>query len=72
MTDPTIEELRAMLIERCPDADEFDREQAIYWFSADFHGGQWSELYAALCASPYRPGAIEFLTVWGRIAMRCW
>jgi hypothetical protein len=51
--------MRATLIERMPEADEFDREQAIYWFANDHHGGQWSELYAALCASEYQPGAIE-------------
>jgi hypothetical protein len=57
--DPTIEEMRQALTDNVPEADEFDREQAIYWFANDYHSGQWSELYSALCASPYKPGAIE-------------
>jgi hypothetical protein len=31
MLDPTIEEMREFLRATTPDADEFDREQAIYW-----------------------------------------
>lgn len=41
------------------EADEFDIEQAIYWFAASWHGGQWSNLYSVLSTSQYRPGAIE-------------
>jgi hypothetical protein len=55
MNDPTIEEMRSFLC----DAEEFDREQAIYWFASDYHGGQWSNLYAALCESQYQPSPIE-------------
>lgn len=29
---------------------------AIYWFGSAYHGGQWSNLYSALCQSEYRPG----------------
>ena len=39
--------------------DDVDIECAIWWFCADNHGGQWSNLYAALCASPYQPGPCE-------------
>jgi len=39
-----------------PRAEEFDVEAAIYWLASDYHGGQWSNLYAALCVSRYRPG----------------
>ena len=53
--DPTIEEMRSLL----SDADTFDREGAIYWFAADYHGGQGSNLYSALSRSQYRPGAWE-------------
>ena len=38
------------------DADEFDIEEAIYWFANDYHGGQSSNLYSALSTSEYRPG----------------
>jgi hypothetical protein len=38
------------------DADEFDIEEAIYWFATDYHGGQSSNLYSALSTSEYRPG----------------
>jgi hypothetical protein len=37
----------------------FDIEDAAYWLAAHHHGGQASNLYAALSASPYRPGACE-------------
>lgn len=41
--------------------DVFDMEEAIYWFANDYHGGQGSDLYSALCASPFRPGAASNL-----------
>jgi hypothetical protein len=59
LTDPTIEAMRAFLTDQFGEADEFDREQAIYWFASDYHGGQWSNLYSALCTSEYKPGTIE-------------
>jgi hypothetical protein len=37
------------------DYNEFDIEEAIYWFAHDWHGGQGSNLYAALSASPFTP-----------------
>ena len=30
-------------------------EEAAYWFASWNHGGQWSNLYRALCASQFRP-----------------
>lgn len=63
MLDPTREELIAYLhanYSQCgddyEDGGEFDVEEAAYWLAAHHHGGQWSNLYAALCASPYTPG----------------
>jgi len=41
------------------EADRFDIEEAIYWFSNDYHGGQGSNLYSALSKSEYRPGRIS-------------
>jgi hypothetical protein len=55
-SDPTVSEMRAFLRQIDCEADEFDVEGAIYWFSSDWHGGQWSNLYSALSTSDYRPG----------------
>jgi hypothetical protein len=57
-SDPTRNEMLAFLIEQFPDGDEFDREEAIYWFANDYHSGQWSELYSALSTSLFNPGQI--------------
>lgn len=54
--DPTRDELLAFLSAEFAEDDEFDREEAAYWFASDYHNGQLSNLYAALCASPYSPG----------------
>lgn len=37
----------------------FDIETAAYYLASHFHGGQSSNLYSALCASPYSPGPCE-------------
>jgi hypothetical protein len=59
MQDPTANEMRAYLAERQPwdgETDpDIDVEEAIYWFAADHHGGQGSNLYSALSQSPYKP-----------------
>lgn len=41
------------------EADPFDIEEAIYWFSNDYHSGQGSNLYRALSMSKYRPGQMS-------------
>ena len=57
MKDPTRDEMLAYLKGNAPaEEDEFEIEEAIYWFASHYHGGQASNLYAALCASQYRPG----------------
>jgi hypothetical protein len=57
--DPTRDEMLAFLIETFPtEWALFDAEEAIYWFANDYHSGQWSELYKALCASEYHPGPL--------------
>ncbi len=38
--------------------DELDREEAIYWFANDWHGGQSSNLYSALSTSEFHPSPI--------------
>lgn len=72
-TDPTRDEMIALLAIECPwsktdwqpnndcestDAD-FDREVAIYYFASGWHGGQWSNLYSVLCMSKYKPSPLE-------------
>jgi hypothetical protein len=37
----------------------FAAEGAIYWFCADYHDGQCTELYSILSCSEYKPGALE-------------
>lgn len=52
------EEMLAFLTEGFggdPELD-FDKEAAIYWFAADHHGGQSSELYEVLSTSEFSPG----------------
>lgn len=39
---------------------DFEIEGAIYWFAADYHQGQSSELYSILSTSEYRPGPMEY------------
>lgn len=60
MRDPNRDEMLEFL-GRYGDAEmtDFDREEAIYWFASDNHGGQWTHLYEALCTSPYQPGPMR-------------
>ena len=71
--DPTIEEMRAYLdkFRPCPFSD-FDREAAIYWFADRHHGGQSSNLYAALSASDYKPARLEYGPEEGSEAQRAY
>lgn len=57
MKDPTREEMLEFLKEQGLDSD--DSEIAVYWFCHDYHGGQWSETYKALCLSQYKPGPLR-------------
>lgn len=66
-TDPTRAEMLRELIRafrwtrdgRRDDCWKFDVEEAIYHFASNYYGGQWTNLYSAMCASPYRPGATQ-------------
>ena len=42
--------------------DSFPIAEAVWHFCADWHGGQFSDLYRAMCASEFSPGA------WGGIS----
>lgn len=55
ISDPTHDEMVEYLTAQGCE-DEFDREEAIYWFAYAWHGGQWSNLYSALSTSSYSPG----------------
>jgi hypothetical protein len=57
VSDPTYKELLKFL--KPLSDDEFEIEEAIYWFAADYHRGQTSNLYSALSASEYRPGIAQ-------------
>ena len=41
------------------DDSKFDIAQGLYWFAADYHGGQTSILYSILSQLEYKPGASE-------------
>jgi hypothetical protein len=61
--DPTREDMLAHLasvIDEHPhgvreENQAWDIEEAIYWFASDWHGGQGTNLYEALCASLFTP-----------------
>lgn len=36
----------------------FAIETAIYWFAFDYHSGQFSEGYALMCQSQYKPSPL--------------
>jgi hypothetical protein len=58
--DPTRNEMLTFLCGFYPyEADQFDREEAMYWFAANWHGGQSSNLYSALSTSPYHPSPLS-------------
>jgi len=59
--DPTLNEmLEALQLVTDADATEcVDCQMAAYWFAADYHGGQSSNLYSALSTSPYTPSPSE-------------
>jgi hypothetical protein len=54
--DPTREEMLAFIDSMGGEFDDFDKEEAMYWFAADCHGGQGSNLYSVLSTSEYTPG----------------
>ena len=56
--DPTREEIDAALatFPYASECDDFDREEAIYTYASQWHGGQWSNLYSVLSMSPFNPG----------------
>ena len=59
--DPTFEEMTQIATKswNCmgmDDANPADVAEAVYWFAADNHSGQNSNMYKALSISPFRPG----------------
>lgn len=62
--DPTREEMLAYLLGRVDDLEsvnnpDIDIEEAMFWFAADWHGGQDTNLYAALSQSPFAPSPMS-------------
>lgn len=39
--------------------DRFEVAEGLYWYCADYHGGQRSEEYRIMCGLRYRPGPLE-------------
>lgn len=64
--DPTRREMLLFLGRQwkslCPESWRDDAEVAIYWYANHYHGGQFTNLYAALSASEFRPG--PFSNLW--------
>lgn len=58
--EPTHDEMVAFLKPHAAmyEADDFDIEEAIYWFANDYHGGQDSTLYSVLSTSEFCPGPL--------------
>lgn len=57
MSDPTYQEMLDFLgVQFGTEFDESDKAEAIYWFANDYHGGQFSSLYEALCLTQFHPG----------------
>ena len=56
--DPTREQMHDTLdsLPCSAEFDEFDVEEAIYWFACNWHGGQWTESDSVLSTSDYHPG----------------
>jgi hypothetical protein len=55
--DPTKQEMVEFIRGQFGDEPEdFDVEEAIYWFASAWHSGQWSNLYSVLSTSQYHPG----------------
>ena len=60
--DPTYHEMRSFL-EQCRMTNEhskLDMEEAIYWYAVDHHGGQTTNLYAAVSSlCPFKPSLLS-------------
>lgn len=61
ISDPSREEMVHFLRNQFEgsEIDDFDIEEAIYWFANDWHCGQWSNLYCVLSSSSFSPGMCQ-------------
>lgn len=58
MQDPNRETLDAYIDENYTEADQWTREEALYWFAHFYHDGQASNLYSVLSTSPFNPSPL--------------
>jgi hypothetical protein len=58
--DPTRDELYEVLRQTGWEAtaEDYEVEEALYWFAHDWHGGQESNLYVVLCNSQFTPSRL--------------
>ena len=57
--DPTREEMQEFLAtQTCGEDCTDDIEVAMFWFAMYWHGGQGSNLYSVMSASPFSPGPV--------------
>lgn len=65
LSDPTRREMILYLGRQWkrldPESWRDNAEIAMYWYAVHYHGGQWSNLYAASCESYYNPGPFSTL-----------
>ena len=59
MHDPTLSEMLDYLTSYSIEIEPFEQHEAKYCVAHDYHGGQWSNLYSALCTSPFNPGPLS-------------
>jgi hypothetical protein len=51
--------IREKIKQAFPYADNFEIEENLYWYCADFHEGQWSEKYSILSTSLFHPSPLS-------------
>ena len=59
--DPTYDEMATFLSEKYHEEVHSEIPVAIWFFAAHYHGGQWSNLYAAMEQSGFKPGPTTVL-----------
>ena len=55
----TLADLEMVTGDDDPGGENFDLGCAAYWYAANYHGGQSTDLYRLLTAVDYHPGPLE-------------